>query len=72
MADITLTELEAAINYWRSVSPAAGEEMKLCSEASALSRPYALMIVGHASSVPLAALDDAARSAWEAYQRRRG
>lgn len=70
MAEIALHELEAAINYWRSVSPSAGEELRLCPQASALSRPYALMIVTHRASVPLETLDEPARQAWEDYRQR--
>ena len=36
MLYLTIQELEAAINYWRSQSPAEGEELRLCPEASAL------------------------------------
>ncbi len=42
--DITLTELEEAINYWRSLRPSAGEERALSPEVNALATVYALMI----------------------------
>jgi hypothetical protein len=42
MLYISIQELEAAINYWRSQSPAKGEELRLCPEAAALAKPYAL------------------------------
>ena len=45
MPDISIHELEAAINFWRARSPSSGDELSLCKEASALSRPYALLIV---------------------------
>ena len=61
MLFITIQELEAAINYWRSQSPAVGEELHLCPEASALAKPYALMIVQGAQRVPMDVLDEAAR-----------
>lgn len=67
MAVISINELEAAINYWRGRSPSSGDELALCKEASALSRPYALLIVQRQSSVPPEQLDDDARAAWEAY-----
>jgi hypothetical protein len=69
MADIPIHELEAAINYWRGRSPSQGDELRLCKEASALSRPYALLIVQRETSVPSARLDTDARAAWEAYER---
>jgi hypothetical protein len=63
MLFITIQDLEAAINYWRSQSPAVGEELHLCPEAAALAKPYALMIVQGAQRVPIEALDEMARLA---------
>jgi hypothetical protein len=63
MLFITIQELEAAINYWRSQSPAVGEELHLCPEAAALAKPYALMIVQGAQRVPMDVLDEVARLA---------
>ena len=63
MLYVSIQELEAAINYWRSQSPAAGEELRLCPEASALAKPYALMIVQGAQRVPIDVLDELARAA---------
>ena len=63
MLFVSIQELEAAINYWRSQSPAVGEELHLCPEAAALARPYALMIVQGAQRVPIDVLDEAARLA---------
>jgi hypothetical protein len=60
---VTIQELEAAINYWRNQSPSSGDALQLCSEASALAKPYAMMIVQGAVRVPLDVLDEAARSA---------
>jgi len=69
MAVISINELEAAINYWRGRSPSSGDELSLCKEASALSRPYALLIVQRQSGVLPEQLDVDARAAWEAYER---
>ncbi len=63
MLFVSIQELEAAINYWRSQSPASGEELHLCLEASALAKPYALMIVQGAQRVPVDVLDEVAKSA---------
>jgi hypothetical protein len=63
MLFITIQDLEAAINYWRSQSPAIGEELHLCPEAAALAKPYALMIVQGAQRVPMDVLDEVARLA---------
>ena len=63
MLYVSIQELEAAINYWRSQSPAEGEELRLCPEASALAKPYALMIIQGAQRVPINVLDELARAA---------
>lgn len=72
MSEITINELEAAINFWRARSPSSGDELSLCKEASALSKPYALMIVQRRASLPSDGLEGAARDAWDAYVRARG
>ena len=63
MLHISIQELESAINYWRNLSPARGDELILCAEASALAKAYALMIIQGAQQVTIDALDEAARSA---------
>ena len=63
MLFVSIQDLEAAINYWRSQSPAEGEELRLCLEASALAKPYALMIVQGAQRIPMDVLDEVARGA---------
>jgi hypothetical protein len=60
---LSIQELEAAINYWRSQSPALGEELHLCPEAAALAKPYALMIIQGSQRIPLDVLDDMGRAA---------
>lgn len=42
--EITLTELEQAINHWRARRPSVGEECALSPEVNALATDYALMI----------------------------
>ena len=69
MLYISIQELEAAINYWRSQSPAEGEELRLCSEAAALARPYALLIVQGSQRVPMDVLDAAAQAAIQGFQK---
>jgi len=68
MSDITINELEAAINFWRARSPSSGDELSLCKEASALSKPYALLIVQRRGHMPVEALEAPARAAWEGYR----
>ena len=67
MSNITIYELEAAINFWRSRSPSSGDELVLCKEASALSKPYALMIVQRQTTLSQDGLDEIARAAWDSY-----
>jgi len=54
--DITLPELEQAINYWRRQRPATGEECALSPEVDVLATVYALMIFERQPSRPLASL----------------
>lgn len=68
MSMISLPELEAAINYWRTRSPSTGEDLKLCPQAAALAVPYASMIVTHAQDLSLDMLAPAARDAYAAWQ----
>jgi hypothetical protein len=63
MLFVTIQDLEAAINYWRGQSPASGEELRLCLEAAALAKPYALMIVQGSQRVPMDVLDETAKLA---------
>ena len=67
MLFITIQDLEVAINYWRSQSPAFGEELHLCPEAGALAKPYALMIIQGSQRVLMDVLDEAAKSAIHQY-----
>jgi len=69
MSDISIHDLEAAINFWRARSPSSGDELKLCEEASALSKPYALLIVQREGALQLEGLDPKARKAYETYVR---
>lgn len=67
MSEISIHELEAAINFWRARSPSSGDELVLCKEASALSKPYALMIVQRQHTLSPDRLDGIARQAWDSY-----
>jgi hypothetical protein len=68
MLYVSIQELEAAINYWRSQSPAKGEELRLCPQAAALAKPYALMIVQGSQRMPLDVLDEISRAAIREYR----
>ncbi|ALE56318.1 DUF3717 domain-containing protein [Paraburkholderia sp. SIMBA_055] len=69
MSEISIQELEAAINFWRARSPSSGDELVLCKEASALSKPYALLIVQRRNTLSRDRLDANARQAWDSYVR---
>jgi len=69
MLYISIQELEAAINYWRSQSPAEGEELRLCPEVAVLAKPYALMIVQGSQRMPMDVLDVAAQAAIQGFQK---
>ncbi|MBV6304487.1 DUF3717 domain-containing protein [Candidimonas humi] len=70
----TLAELESAINYWRARSPATGDELALCPQASALAEPYALMIFEGRREIAAEHLPPTAQEAlasWDAAEDRR-
>jgi hypothetical protein len=49
--ELTVQELEAAINYWRDQRPARLPEVALAPEVKLLARIYALMIYQRASTI---------------------
>jgi hypothetical protein len=55
--NISLTELEEAINYWRRQRPATGEECALSPEVNTLAGVYALMIFEGVAMTPAEALN---------------
>ena len=66
MAALHVTDIEAAINWWREKQPSA-DGVTACAEVRALAEVYALLAVGHASEVDEDALEGAARDAWLAW-----
>ncbi len=69
--DISLPELEQAINYWRALRPSSGEERALSAEVNLLASVYALMIFNRSASLPLDQFDPAARQlvdVWRVHQ----
>ncbi len=58
--DVTITELEEAINYWRRLRPSLGEERALSPEVNALADAYALMIFDRARVLSMSSLSEAA------------
>ncbi len=55
--EISLAELEQAINYWRSVRPSSGEERTLSPEVNALAHVYAMMIFGRQTITSIGLMD---------------
>lgn len=55
--DLTLNELEQAINYWRRMRPSTGEERALSAEVNSLAGVYALMIFQRTQGLNLASLE---------------
>jgi hypothetical protein len=69
--EITMTELEDAINYWRSLRPSLGEERALSPEVNALASIYAAMIFNRWNVMPLENIDDRAKHLLDAWRRQR-
>lgn len=68
-ADITLSDLERAINYWRGLRPSRGEERALSPEVNQLAEVYALMIYERLLSVPRTRVDGGALSLIDAWRK---
>lgn len=67
--DLSVQELEAAINFWRERRPARGHEYALAPEVNLLARIYALMIFQRATTVNTGTLPADAQqllSSWRA------
>ena len=69
--DISVTEIEEAINYWRTLRPSLGEERALSPEVNALAGIYAMMIFERTKAVPLEQVDPASRQLLESWRRQR-
>ncbi|WCM93042.1 DUF3717 domain-containing protein [Acidovorax sp. NCPPB 2350] len=66
MAALHITDLEAAINYWRARAPAR-EGLALVPELQALAGVYARMVYAHEDRVEESALPPDAMAAWLAW-----
>lgn len=63
MATIHITDIEAAINFWRDQKPSL-DGITLAVEIRALAETYALMVFGRVLEVEESALSERAREAW--------
>lgn len=66
MAGIHITDIEAAINYWRARAPSA-QGLGLAPEVQALAEVYALMVYHHEDEADEWTLPPAALAAWQAW-----
>jgi len=66
--ELTVNELEQAINYWRRQRPSTGDERALSAEVNVLANIYALMIFDRVRTRPLDMLDPAARALIDAWR----
>ncbi len=66
--ELTLTDLEQAINHWRGLRPSLGEERALSTEVNALANVYAHMIFHRMKVIPLASLDETAQRLIESWR----
>ena len=66
MADLNITDIESAINWWREHSPSP-DGITACAEVRALATVYALMTYYHESVCDETSLSNQARDAWLAW-----
>ncbi|MBL8348294.1 MAG: DUF3717 domain-containing protein [Rubrivivax sp.] len=66
MAGIHITDIEAAINWWRERSPSP-DGISACAEVRALAEVYALMVYYREPMADEASMPAAARAAWLAW-----
>lgn len=66
MAGIHITDIEAAINYWRAKTPSP-DGVTLAAPTRALAEVYALMVFYHEDEADEATMPSAARDAWKAW-----
>lgn len=69
--EITVSELEQAINHWRMLRPSTGEERSLSAEVNALAGVYALMIFNRMPAIDIDAIDPAARQLIDSWRAQR-
>ena len=68
MAGIHITDIEAAINWWRARSPSI-DGISACAEVRALAEVYGGMVWRHDLQLDEALLEGRAREAWLAWYR---
>ncbi len=66
MAAIHITDIEAAINWWRERKPSP-DGLRACAEVLALAEVYALMVYHHEPDCDEDTMPSGARAAWLAW-----
>ena len=66
MAGIHITDIEAAINWWRARSPSP-DGIRACAEVLALAEVYGLLVYYRETEADEASMPAAARAAWLAW-----
>jgi uncharacterized protein len=66
MASIHITDIEAAINYWRGKKPSP-DGVTLAPELRALAEVYALLVFQHADELDETRFAPEAMAAWQAW-----
>ena len=66
MAALHITDIEAAINWWRAARPSP-DGITACAEVRALAEVYALMVYHHEPTCDEATLPAPASAAWLAW-----
>jgi hypothetical protein len=67
MKDVSITELEAAINYYRNHSPTDEQVPILCREARVLADAYAMLIIRKKDGIQPSELNDSQKMVLEDY-----
>jgi uncharacterized protein len=67
MAGIHITDIEAAINFWRERQPSSRDGLKLAAELRALAKEYALLVFYHQDETDEHGFPAAAYAAWKAW-----
>ena len=68
LKQMSVQQVEAAINHWRERRPASGQELTLGPEVNLLATVYALMIYRRVSSVDLDTLEPGVRQLLEQWR----
>lgn len=61
--NVSIADLERAINYWRQQIPSSRDTMTLCPQAASLAEVYAHMILFQMNQFPRSEFSDKAQTA---------